>query len=222
MPDYIPRKDKEFNDWYEVFHEYVHTRTGGNVPEWTFIPSDEVSSFNTHWNKWEVAWRETLGPHTDVQTDTKIKARIASEQNIRPFVKRFMHFPPVTDEDRDAMRIPNYTDERIKPQPPKTAPEIIPDTGTRRRIIANYRDEGSDKHGKPKNVHGIEILWAILDHPPVDLTELVHSSFSTRSPLVLEFAEHERGKRVYMVGRWEIIRNGEKGPFGAIIEVIIP
>jgi hypothetical protein len=222
MPDYIPKKDREFNDWYSVFHRYVEERTGGNVPEWTFIPPDQVSDFNSSWTTWENAWRDTLGPHTDVQTELKTAARKASEKNIRPFVKRFMHFPPVTDEDRTAMGIPNYSGERTPPQPPKTAPEIIPDTGTRRRIIAHYRDEGSDKRSKPPNVHGIEILWAILDHPPVDLKELVHSSFSTRSPLTLEFEEHERGKRVYMVGRWEIIRNGEKGPFGAVIEVIIP
>jgi hypothetical protein len=222
MPDYIPRKDDKFNDWYSVFHMYVEEKTGGNFPEWTFIPSDELSDFQFCWTEWNNAWRDTLGPHDEIKTEIKIKARIASEKNIRPFVKRFMHFPPVTDEDRVAMGIPNYTDERTKPKPPKTAPEILPDTSTRRRIIAHYRDEGSDKRGKPQNVHGIEILWAILDHPPVDLSELVHSAFSTRSPLVLEFEEHERGKRIYMVGRWEIIRDGEKGPFGAIVEAIIP
>ncbi|MDR1899683.1 MAG: hypothetical protein LBQ55_06735 [Treponema sp.] len=50
----------------------------------------------------------------------------------------------------------------------------------------------------------------------------VNSSFDTDPPLVLDFDESDRGKRVYLCGRWEIGREGEKGPDGAIVEVIIP
>lgn len=222
VSDYIPRKDDKFHDWYSFFFEYVDQRTGGNVPEWTFIPSDDLMLFRSAWNKWEMAWREVLGPHTSLQTAAKNAARKNAEAVIRPFVKRFLRFPPVTDEDRLAMNIPNPSGDSHPIPVPTVAPEMIVNTGTRRRLIVHYHTEGSEKRGKPDNVHGIEILWAILEHPPVDLDELVHSAFSTRSPLTLEYKEHERGKHVYMVGRWEINRNGEKGPFGAIIEVIIP
>jgi hypothetical protein len=84
------------------------------------------------------------------------------------------------------------------------------------------RDEKSEHRGKPKGVHGIEVRWAILDHPPEDIKELVNSSFDTKPPLTIEFEEHERGKRVYLCGTWELEREGEKGPFGAIEEAIIP
>jgi hypothetical protein len=72
-------------------------------------------------------------------------------------------------------------------------------------------------------VHGIEVRWAELDHPPVDIeTELTNSAFDTKSPLTLNFQEHERGRRIYLAGRWEIEREGVKGLFGDIETVIIP
>jgi hypothetical protein len=71
-------------------------------------------------------------------------------------------------------------------------------------------------------VHGIEVRWAILDHPPTGINELINSAFDTKSPLILEFNEEDRGKRVYMVGRWEIEREGIKGDFGEIVPAIIP
>jgi hypothetical protein len=106
---------------------------------------------------------------------------------------------------------------------PDTMPELIPDTGTRRRIAVHYRDEGSAHRGKPHHVTGIEVRWAFLDRPPVHLEEeLIHSTFDTRSPLILDFDEADRGKRVYLAGRWEIHREGGKGPFGAVVEAIVP
>jgi hypothetical protein len=105
---------------------------------------------------------------------------------------------------------------------PTTSPRLLIDTGTRRRLIVYYRDEKSARRGKPKGVHGIEIRWAILDHVPTGIEELVNSSFDTNPPLTLMFSEQDRGKRVYLCGSWEINREGEKGPFGAIEEAIIP
>jgi hypothetical protein len=50
----------------------------------------------------------------------------------------------------------------------------------------------------------------------------VNSAFDTNPPLILEFDEQDRGKHVYMAGCWEIEREGEKGPYGAIVEAVIP
>jgi hypothetical protein len=105
---------------------------------------------------------------------------------------------------------------------PTTSPRLIIDTGTRRRLLIYYKDEQSTRRGKPKNVHGIEIRWAILDHVPSSIEELINVSFDTNPPLTLVFDEADRGKRVYLCGSWEIEREGEKGPPGAIEEAIIP
>jgi hypothetical protein len=153
----------------------------------------------------------------------KNQARRALEKAVRIYVKAYLaNNPLVTDEDKIAMGLPVYTGVRSPIKPPKTAPVLEIDTRTRRRLSIGYKDEASPKRAKPKGVHGIEIRWAILDHPPASVKELINSSFDTDPPLVLDFDETERGKHVYLCGRWEIRREGEKGPDGAIVEVVIP
>jgi hypothetical protein len=95
--------------------------------------------------------------------------------------------------------------------------------GPPRQVIIPSRDKGSARRGKPDDVHGIEIRWAFLDHPPLNIEkELFNSSFDTESPLTLVFEEADRGKRLYMAGRWEIEREGIKGEFGDIATAIVP
>ncbi|MDR0754310.1 MAG: hypothetical protein LBF04_02865, partial [Prevotellaceae bacterium] len=70
--------------------------------------------------------------------------------------------------------------------------------------------------------HGAEIRWQVFDtQQEVHLDELINSSFDTNSPLTLEFNDRQRGKVLYFALRWENTR-GEKGPFGPILNAIIP
>jgi hypothetical protein len=105
--------------------------------------------------------------------------------------------------------------------PPKSYPEFIIDTSIIRCLRILFWDFGSKSKAKPHGVHGSEIRWAILDHPPVSVEELIHSSFDTRSPFELMFDERERGKTVYFCLRWESTR-GDKGPWSEIVMAIIP
>jgi hypothetical protein len=123
---------------------------------------------------------------------------------------------------------------------------LSPGAGHPRQIVIHYRDQGSARRGKPEGVHGIEVRWAaqnaahfelgsfakqnsqdesrlrLSSQPPVSIKELDNSAFDTKSPLILEFGEEDRGKRVYMTGRWEIEREGVKGDFGEIVSSIVP
>jgi hypothetical protein len=137
-------------------------------------------------------------------------------------VNQFLRFPPVTDEDRDTIGVPNHKKTRSPVPVPRTSPEIIIKTGTLRRLLVFYKDEHSPRRGKPAGVHAIEICWAILDHPPRDTAELIHTALDTAPPLVLSFDESDRGKHVYMAGSWVIERKSLKGPAGPIVDAIIP
>jgi hypothetical protein len=87
-------------------------------------------------------------------------------------------------------------------------------------IAANTAAE-SPAAGKPDGVHGCEIRWAVLDMPPAQTDDLVHSAFSTRLLHLFEFEGNQRGKRFYFRGRWENTR-GQKGPWGEIGNAVIP
>jgi hypothetical protein len=48
----------------------------------------------------------------------------------------------------------------------------------------------------PHGVHGIEARRAILDYHPADIVELIQSAFDAKPPLVIDFEEHDRGKKI--------------------------
>jgi hypothetical protein len=216
--DYVPANDEEFLDWGKNLYAYALAHYAG----WD-IPSPQVS-LETLLNAYEAAFHAANSPNRGkVDILHKNQTRNALKKEIRLYVRAYLiNNPAVTDEDKTAMGLPIYKTTHTPVPVPSTAPRLFLNTSVRRRISVDYRDEGSGRRGKPSGVHGIEVRWAILDHPPASISELVRSAFDTRSPLTLEFEEHERGKRVYMCGRWEIQREGEKGPWGDIVEAIIP
>jgi hypothetical protein len=61
----------------------------------------------------------------------------------------------------------------------------------------------------------------IMDNPPKSVDELIHSEFDTHSPLTLKFNEEDRGKSVWMCGRWDNTK-GKKGPWSEFYNAVIP
>jgi hypothetical protein len=113
-------------------------------------------------------------------------------------------------------------DPKPTPTPrPATVPDADADTSISRQVTVHFWDRGSTSRAKPHGVHGAEIRWAILDHEPVSVKELINSDFDTASPFTLFFDESDRGKRLYYSLRWES-NNNKKGSFGDIYSVVIP
>jgi hypothetical protein len=216
--DYVPVNDERFLDWTKNLYAYALAHFDG----WS-VPSPQIS-LETLLNAYEAAFQAVQNPNRGkVDVIRKNETRDALKKEVRLYVRAYLiNNPAVTDEDKIAMGLPVYKTTHTPVPIPATAPQLFPNTSVRRRISVEYRDEGSGRRGKPRGVHGIEVRWAILDHPPANIKELTHSAFDTRSPLTLEFEEHERGKHVYMCGCWEIEREGEKGPSGDIEEAVIP
>jgi hypothetical protein len=69
---------------------------------------------------------------------------------------------------------------------------------------------------------GMELRCGILEAPPAGgVNDLHRVEFAGKSPLYLMCREEDRGKTLYMAGRW---RNSSPsgGPWSAIISVVIP
>lgn len=216
--DYIPSADGAFLAWEQNLLTYIGQKfTGWNIPtpQTTLVPL--ATAF-------EATYQACQNPNRGkLDTQKKNEARKALEKELRIYNKAYLLYnPAVTDDDRTAMGLPIYSGTRRPVQPPTTSPQLLPDTGTRRIIKVYYKDEGASRRGKPAGVKGIEIKWAKRKEPPKDISELVNSAFDTNPPLELHFEEHERGEKIFMCGLWEIQREGEKGPPGDIVEVIVP
>jgi hypothetical protein len=127
----------------------------------------------------------------------------------------------MTDTIRKELRIPIH-DTTPTPQPaPDSIPEVEVETPHPRTVRIKFRDEHAPRWGKPEHVHGLECLWRVMEERPVQVKDLQHSAFATRSPLELVFEEDERGKKVYFAVRWEN-GAGKKGLWSDIYSAIIP
>ncbi|MDR1506839.1 MAG: hypothetical protein LBI67_07015 [Treponema sp.] len=221
MADYVPANDGAFNNWFKFLNQYVAAKCTGQSPEWTHIPEAARTVLTDAYAAWYTVYSVTLSPHTPVDTEAKNDAKKAAKAVIRPFVNQYLRFPPVTDEDRTALGIPNH-DTMPTPVPkPKDIPEVEAQTPKPRVLSFRFRRDTMKRWGKPDDVHGMELVWVISDTPPEETDDLIHSSFATKSPLVLDFKESERGRKVYYAVRWET-GTVKKGDFSDILQVFVP
>ena len=218
--DFLPAKDQAFLVWALNFTTaLVSMLVRLGFPEAVF--QELMTLRNTFSEKLTTA--EAPATRTKAAVQAKNNARKAFEKRLRQVIKEYLTYNhALTDEDRDDLGLPVYKTTRTKAPVATTYPDFDIDSGTIRRLIIHFFDQGSMKSkAKPAGQHGSEIRWAILDTPPVDVADLIHSSFDTRTPFTLEFEGHERGKTVYFCLCWENTR-GEKGPWSEIQSAIIP
>jgi hypothetical protein len=191
----------------------------GNALEWyntVFIPKH--TAFNAAYDDWVIEPDRTIG-----KTTTLFTAEKEFEVAYRTLYKAYLRDNPlVSDTDLVEMRLPKRP-SGAKSSITKLENEIetTADTAVIGKIGLHYKEKNKIGIAKPKHVHGAEIRWGILDNSPKDVSELRHSSFSTRTPAILSFSGNERGKTVYYALRWES-NTGLKGPWSAIYNSIIP
>ncbi|MDR3268912.1 MAG: hypothetical protein LBT83_07585 [Tannerella sp.] len=130
--------------------------------------------------------------------------------------------PLVTSTDREAMGFPPSSDIKPTPSPDPTSYVISEVKLIGPGVIEiHYHDQVSTGRAKPYGVHGAEILWVIADQPTDNWDDLLHSSFSTASPLRMSFNSNQRSKTLSFSARWENTR-GVKGPLSEVASAIIP
>jgi hypothetical protein len=104
---------------------------------------------------------------------------------------------------------------------PTSYPEIEAITAVIRELSLRVRDFGAKRWGKPGHVHGFTLRWGIMDERPGDVESLPNVVDATKSPVVLQFKDSDRGRRVYFAARW--FNNTEKpGPWSDIESAFVP
>jgi hypothetical protein len=233
--NYIPRPRAEFSAWFDNLVRQVGLHTSGANPDWNHIPTEAKDKFMESHGRWQIADQEAEDTPTSAKKRERNRVRKAVETNdIRPFVKQYMHFDPVTDEQRNESGIPTQK----KPGKGGTVsdPEdhveyefIIDPIG--RRIIIRFRILGKTRWGKGR-YHCVEIRFWIL---PLDAPAPINadapgwqSDADTASPWEITCDGKDSGKRIWVAMRWENASTGTKnqkrgkGPWSEIKSVIIP
>jgi hypothetical protein len=216
--DYIPQSDGAFLEWSKTLVTYVAAHlTAFNVPQ------NALTHIQTELAAYETAYNAAQNPNRGkVDVLTKNEARDALKASLRTFVKAYLTYnPTVSDADKEDMGLPLHDNIRTPTPPPSTIPEAEIDSSIIRQLTIHFKDNGSEKRGKPRGVHGIELRWSLLEAPPASVEDLKNSAFDTASPYTFTFNESQRGKRIFLCLRWENAK-GEKGPWSEIYNAIIP
>jgi hypothetical protein len=179
---------------------------------------------------WQNAYKAYLpeASRTKAITFAKNDARDKYEPVLGQLIKFLRDSPLTTDQDLIDLNI------YVAPTPHTPLPatdevvEFEVETDVARRLVIHFKSKGSKKKGKPHGVHGAMINWGRkeelpegTDGPPRKAEDLPHTDIDTRSPFTIDFDEEDRGKVVYMCGRWEMV-NGKYGPWGDMTYAYIP
>ena len=219
--DYIPRNDEAFDTFFKIITQYVGSRTSTSNPAWPNIPQPSISNLFTAYANWYNAFANTFKPHSEVETREKNRVRVESERTLRSFVNQFLRFPPVTNMDRDAMRIPNRDLIRTPHIEVTEAVEVTLTLRNIREVLVNFWIKGATHKAKPTGYDGAVIVWDVLAAPPPDLHHLTFHTMASKTPHAIKFAEEERGKTVYIAAAWQNER-GNVGQWSEILSAVIP
>jgi hypothetical protein len=217
--DWLPTREQDFTDLCHKWKTGLENPANGAAFAWN--QADVTAALGAV----DAFLTARAGYEADNSTAKRIakdEAREAATTAMRDFAHTGLrHNKLMRDEDRLLYGIRPSDRTHTPDSEPGSFPEAEGDTSIPRRVTIHFWDSASGKRGKPHGVHGAEIRWAVLDHPPASIDELIHSDFDTASPFTLHFDEAGRGKRVYFCLRWESNTN-LKGPFGEIYSAVIP
>jgi hypothetical protein len=219
--DYIPHPNTKFDTFFKNILEYTARKTDSARREWTHIPPDDEAALAEAFDAWEGAYILTLRPHSVVETRERDRVRRESERALRAFVNRFLRYPPVTDEDRDEMRVPNRDLTRTPHVHVEETVELEIRLRNIREVLIYFRIKGSARRARPDGYDGAVLVWDVLDAPPERVSDLTRHVLAGKTPHTLTFREEDRGKTVYIAAAWQNAR-GSIGPWSDILSAVIP
>jgi hypothetical protein len=90
-----------------------------------------------------------------------------------------------------------------------------------RELVVNFWVKGADSRAKPEHYDGAVIIWAVMNSPPENVTELTRHKMVSKTPHELKVVDEERGKTVYIAAAWQNER-GNIGDWSEIQSAVIP
>jgi hypothetical protein len=212
---YFPSKDADVIPWARNFV----TVLAANAARWG-IAETLVAGLGSLGTAFEDAYNKRMHPESGkVSTEQKNLALMKGVQNM--VTGHINHNPAVTPDDRIALGLYVYAGRSPVPEPATTV-VLRAAAGLVRQLKVYFTDSATpEKRGKPYGVENIELVCGVQASPPARAEDLPRSVTASKSPLILSFREEDRGKTVYMAGRWKT-GSQKEGPWSGIISAIVP
>jgi hypothetical protein len=215
---YFPSKDADVLPWTRNFVSVL----AANAERWG-IAAGLVTALGGLGMAFAEAYNRHIQPDSGkVSTEQKNMALKALKKGVQDMVNGHInHNPAVTPDDRIALGLYIYA-ERSPVGNPATTVVLRIAAGLVRQLVVYFTDSGSpEKRGKPYGVEYMELLCGVLDSPPKGVEDLPRPVTASKSPVTLTFREEDRGKTVYMAGRWKT-GSQKEGPWSGIVSAVIP
>jgi hypothetical protein len=213
------KKDEVF----DVEQAIVSTTAIANQTTWGLDTNWMSNELVPKKNRWDSAYAAYKPESTrnKLITFEKNESRKEYEPTLQRLINILQYNVIVTDDDRVAMGIYIDPSRTSHDEDPVDMVDSEVDSSVIRRLKIKYFRAGYKSKAKSRTDQGAEMRYAVLDHPPTSIDELIHSVFSTKSPFVMKFDESQRGKIFYFAMRWES-KTGKKGEFSEIKFAYIP
>lgn len=207
---------------FDLLQNVVTTTTIAKKTKWGINDAWLTGTVLPLKNHWRTGYDNWKNPETRTKllTANKHTARKNYEPVLHQLIEALRNNPAVTEHDLRTMGIYNEPHGN-QPLPPTDKYVEFNIEHHYRRLIVHFRTQGANDKAKPHGVHEAEIRWDICEKIPKSELELKNVDTLTRSPLTLDFTEEERGKVVYLYGRWTM-RNSGHGPWNQVSYAVIP
>jgi hypothetical protein len=221
MSGYFPSKDALFDGFGMNIKTYVESKTLGAHPDWEHIPADAVTALSEAIIAFHSAYGKMAGAHTPTDTEWKNKKRKEAEKVISAFVNQYLRFPPVTDEDRINMGIPNKDTIHTNHPAPTSQPDVdvLPTTNHYEHKV-RAMNHATGKPVKPADAYGVRFAWQIGGERPANGEDLPKSKFTRKASLVVTYVEADKKKTAYYGACYENAK-GDQGAWSPIVEADI-
>jgi hypothetical protein len=218
-PYYFPVKDADVGPWARNF---VLVLTA-NAARWG-IANTLVTTLGTLAAAFEAAYTKHVLPDSGkVSTEQKNLALKALKKGVQDMVNGHINYnTAVTADDRVALGLYVYKPNKSPVPTPVTTVVLRIAAGLVRELLVYFTDSATpESRKKPYGVEAVELVCGVLDSPPSGVEDLPRTVTASKSPVTLTFREEDRGKTVYLAGRWKTGRQ-KAGPWSGIVSAIIP
>jgi hypothetical protein len=235
--DWVPRSDKDFDEFFKNYRQEVMKNCTGSDPVWAHIPTARVTKLTTAYSDWGSAFIKTKGPHTEGDTQAKDEQRLKSEKILRAFNRQYvLDAEEVTDAQRRDIGCPVHDNHPSTINRPEALAEADVTYFAKNilKLVKIRPVPGTMSEEEAELDFGVRIFWGILGAPtendkfrlavpPLTGNDLPHSTFTHRKSYRFDF-DGDSGKTVYFCLRYENGKGGKEGEgsFGPIFSAIIP
>ena len=217
MPSYLPANAAQFDLFAQNMLSYIQN----NHSRWRNIPTEVVSNLFKLYDAFSIALRQAKETPTTAYKNARNEAQKELASAIRAFVNQYLRFDPITNKDRDKMRIPNRDTVRTARIDVTEAVDFIITVKDAHRLSVDFWVAGSTSKARLKGAVGGMMYWHIGNEVPKTPEDCRYSALATRRPFVIEFAPEYRGQTVWITVAWKNAR-GNRGPLRPFKSAIVP